>query len=569
MIMHARLGCVACQAKLRKAQQTRQGLRSPNRADRSPSPCCEHSFPSMELGLERPRGRERTNSVAGQDATQCPDPPRPSLFSFIEPPSNTANRANSRERRRARRQQETAAPAKRAIGTFGQAERCVPLTRGSTAQATKKQVHATCKRESSPKAAQNACGYSTEGAPEDEPCPELSPDMPMRKLPDVALGPSFPGSDSIDYRNFRREVCEDFINIVKERFIEKLPSWAEVFAKCGSRWEPEGQPETKSPVSPRRSVRSESPAAKTEEPGPEEPGPVFGRQFVSVEECLQFLRTPTPLYQRTCPRQFTTVEECMEFLKTPPEFPRKKRARGSRGVDAENAANDAAVKEQDEAARRAAEAALRDEEAAREAARILALRSQDFNSRVDWAFAVLDTTADGAARDPAVVQRCFRGLMRKMHPDKVGQSSDLARAVELLREAKDVGQKHVLEVKRPGPPHAFQAATLCSVPGKRRIRLQWSPPVDQMLAPIHRYVVRVIDPVCGHALKIAVLEPDYREDLRRFVSVEELATYVLAEEELFKIPGLWKQPTATVQVAAANEAGESPWAVFKVPLDTR
>lgn len=577
--MHARLGCASCQAKLRKAQQARQAMRSPTRGDRSPSPCCDHVPPPPEPELGKDglpergwaRGRERPSSAAVPVATSSLEPPRPRFLSAIAPPSNAANRASSRERRRARRQQEVSSTPRKTAG------QCASTPSKPASQAARRGMPMTCKSEASLKLPHSAwADSSSQATHEEEPNPELSPDMPMRQLPEDALSRSYSAATSVDHPDFRHMVCENFINSVKasrslERW-ETLPSWTEVFAKCGSRWEPEVPPEAATPRSPMQSARSapsEMHSAKADEPGP-----MFGRKFLNVEECLQYLRTPRPLHQRSLnPRQFTTVEECMEFLKTPPEFPSKMRPTGSSREDIVDAkAGEAQVSdstEQEEALRRAADTALRGEEAAREAARILALRRENFQSQVDWAFAVLDAAEEGSTRDPATVQRCFRGLMRKMHPDRVDQSSDIAQAVEILREAKDVSQRHVSEVERPGPPRAFQAATLCAVPGRRRIRLQWSPPEDQKSAPIRRYVVRVVDPVCGRALKIAVLEPDYLEEIRRFVSVEELGSYILAEEELHKIPGLWKESHATVQVAAANEAGESPWAVFKVPLNTK
>jgi hypothetical protein len=263
----------------------------------------------------------------------------------------------------------------------------------------------------------------------------------------------------------------------------------------------------------------------------------------------------------------------MDFFQKPLELPRSSFCWAD--VAAETPPKGVEVKpaqgrslEQDEETRWAVEAALRGQEAAREAGRILALQREDFQSKVEWAFAVLDAPATSAARDPAAVQRSFRSLMKKLHPDKVGHSSDLMCAVEMLREAKDLSLKHVLEVERPGPPRTFQAAVLCAVPGRRRIRLQWLPPEDKTSCPVRRYVVRVVDPVCGRALTVAVLEPEYNEELRRFVSIKELGSYILAEQELQKMPGLWKQSTVTVQVAAANEAGESPWAVLKLPLTT-
>jgi len=84
---------------------------------------------------------------------------------------------------------------------------------------------------------------------------------------------------------------------------------------------------------------------------------------------------------------------------------------------------------------------------------------------------------------------------------------------------------------------------------------------------VRRYVVAAFDPAYGRALTITVLEPDYSEELRRFVSMEELTSYVLAEEDLQKMPKLWTQSAISVQVAAANEAGQSQWATLQVPLN--
>ncbi|CAJ1361554.1 unnamed protein product [Effrenium voratum] len=48
---------------------------------------------------------------------------------------------------------------------------------------------------------------------------------------------------------------------------------------------------------------------------------------------------------------------------------------------------------------------------------------------------------------------------------------------------------------------------------------------------------------------------------RSVVGLLELAS---EEEDLQKMPSLWKQPTATVQVAAANEAGQSSWTKLEI-----
>jgi len=62
------------------------------------------------------------------------------------------------------------------------------------------------------------------------------------------------------------------------------------------------------------------------------------------------------------------------------------------------------------------------------------------------------------------------------------------------------------------------------------------------------------------------LEPDYSEELRSFVAIEDLTSYVMAEEDLQKMPKLWTQSALQVQVAAANEAGQSKWTTLKIPL---
>ena len=82
---------------------------------------------------------------------------------------------------------------------------------------------------------------------------------------------------------------------------------------------------------------------------------------------------------------------------------------------------------------------------------------------------------------------------------------------------------------------------------------------------VRKYIVAVLDPACGRLVNVAVLEPEYREDLSRYISLEELRSYVLAEQEL-QLPRFFQQAAGTVQVAAANEAGQSPWAVLQIPL---
>jgi len=210
------------------------------------------------------------------------------------------------------------------------------------------------------------------------------------------------------------------------------------------------------------------------------------------------------------------------------------------------------------------EAADREAEARREAKRIAPLVQGRFPTPADWGFAVLDV----ASRDVASVQRGYRTLMRKLHPDKAGSDPSVVEAAEIIRKARDACERSLSRQERPDAPRNLRSVVLCATPGKRKFRLDWAAPIEEQdAAPVRRYVVAAIDPAYGRALTFAVLEPDYSEELRRFVSLDELTSYVLAEEELQKMPSVWRQAYATVQVAAANEAGQSGWSVLRIPLD--
>eukprot|EP00930_Biecheleria_cincta_P039734 TRINITY_DN27289_c0_g1_i1.p1 TRINITY_DN27289_c0_g1~~TRINITY_DN27289_c0_g1_i1.p1 ORF type:complete len:756 (+),score=111.21 TRINITY_DN27289_c0_g1_i1:115-2382(+) len=203
----------------------------------------------------------------------------------------------------------------------------------------------------------------------------------------------------------------------------------------------------------------------------------------------------------------------------------------------------------------------RDKEADNEVSRIMSLRRQAFRCAVDWGFAVL-----GANRDATAVQRSYRVLMRKLHPDKVSQSDKVEKAIELIREAKDLCEKNLLRVEPPSHPKSLRWEVLDQTPGRRRYRLCWIPPAERAAAPVRRYLVAALDPSYGKPLTITVLEPDYSEEQKRFVAIHELTSFVLAESELQKMPSLWNQQWATVQIAAANEAGQSGWSKLDVPL---
>jgi len=174
---------------------------------------------------------------------------------------------------------------------------------------------------------------------------------------------------------------------------------------------------------------------------------------------------------------------------------------------------------------------------------------------------------DGAARNVAAVQKSYRFLMKRLHPDRVGQSHDVTKAVEMVREAKDVCERSLSSVQIPNAPRMLKYECLNAEKGQRQFRLSWTAPIRCDRAPVRRYVVAAHDPAYGRALTVTILEPDYSQELRRFVSVEELTSYVLAEEELQKMPQLWQQPCASIQIASQNECGQSPWTVLQVPLD--
>lgn len=205
----------------------------------------------------------------------------------------------------------------------------------------------------------------------------------------------------------------------------------------------------------------------------------------------------------------------------------------------------------------------RENEAALEVKRINSIRRTSFNTVSAWGFAVLAVQT----RDIAGVQRGYRGLMKKLHPDKVQTSTSVSNAMDLIKEAKDACERSLSRQFAPGAPRRMALSVLCSQPGRRRYRLSWAAPVENEASPVRRYIVAALDPAYGKALNIAVLEPDYDEEKRRFISVGELATYVLAEEDLQKMPSLWRQNAATIQVAAANESGQSSWAILQVPLN--
>lgn len=243
--------------------------------------------------------------------------------------------------------------------------------------------------------------------------------------------------------------------------------------------------------------------------------------------------------------RFETVDECARFIVSGAPAAGK-----SRSTPAAQTAEVGAPKEHD---------------AQHVVSRILPLRKASFRSPALWAFSVLEVPSN--TRDVSAVQRAYRSLMRVLHPDRAGQNAQVEKAMELVREAKEACERSLSRQEPPLAPRLAKSETLCATPGRRRFKLHWMAPEERASAPIRRYVVAALDPAYGRALTIAMLEPDYSEESRSFVGIESLTSYVFSEEDLQKMPKLWKQSHATVQVAAANEAGQSPWVSLQVPLN--
>jgi hypothetical protein len=156
--------------------------------------------------------------------------------------------------------------------------------------------------------------------------------------------------------------------------------------------------------------------------------------------------------------------------------------------------------------------------------------------------------------------------MRKLHPDRVGVVANADKAMELTQEAKSYLDRSLSRHVVPSAPCNASAALKCKVAGKREIQLKWDPPQNASIAPVQRYVVGAFDPSYGQMLTVAVLEPDYNEELKRFVSADELRSYVLEEKNMHKTPSMFRQATLAIQLAAANEVGQSAWTTLRVQM---
>ena len=180
--------------------------------------------------------------------------------------------------------------------------------------------------------------------------------------------------------------------------------------------------------------------------------------------------------------------------------------------------------------------------------------------------AILGLQSD--VNEVSLVQQAFRSLMRKLHPDRIGSCPKAAQAMELLQESKQLCEKAFSQLRLPGQPKGLTSTVLCAAPGRRRIRLEWTPEVGNKFSPVRRYLVAAHDPAYGQALTITVLEPEYSEKLKRFTTIEELATYDLAEEELTKLPSFFQQANGVIRVAAENEVGQSSWSSIQLALSS-
>lgn len=107
----------------------------------------------------------------------------------------------------------------------------------------------------------------------------------------------------------------------------------------------------------------------------------------------------------------------------------------------------------------------RDREAQEEVLRILPLQREAFRAPADWAFQVL-----AAERHAAAVQRSYRNLMRKLHPDKVAVTEGVERATAMVREAKDLCERSLSKTVAPMPPRCLRPAFQSPWRGEARPR---------------------------------------------------------------------------------------------------
>jgi len=211
--------------------------------------------------------------------------------------------------------------------------------------------------------------------------------------------------------------------------------------------------------------------------------------------------------------------------------------------------------------------ARRREEAMKEVMRVLAFERSTFPSIVDWAFAVLGVSV--TEHTLTSVQRCYRALMKKLHPDKAAQSRPVVETVEIIQEAKAICERSLCRHEVPGAPRELSVVARCLKAGQRRLLLRWMAPERQEQGPVQRYIVAAADPSGASQLpiRLSTLEPDYSQELGRYITLDELGTFELTEEESgHRVPGLFQQTSLTLMVAAASKVGQSRWAAVTVDL---
>lgn len=211
--------------------------------------------------------------------------------------------------------------------------------------------------------------------------------------------------------------------------------------------------------------------------------------------------------------------------------------------------------------------ARRHEESMKEVMRVLAFERSTFPSIVDWAFAVLGVSV--TEHTLTSVQRCYRALMKKLHPDKATQSRPVVDAVEIIQEAKAICERSLCRYEVPGAPRELSVVATCLKAGQRRLLLRWMPPERQEQGPVQRYIVAAQDPSGASQLpiRLSTIEPDYSQELGRYITLEELSTFELTEEDFGRrVPGLFQQRSLTLMVAAASKVGQSCWAAVTVDL---
>lgn len=165
-------------------------------------------------------------------------------------------------------------------------------------------------------------------------------------------------------------------------------------------------------------------------------------------------------------------------------------------------------------------------------------------------------------------------FMRQLHPDRVGSCEVCARALERLQEAKALCEQALSKIRPPERPQRVSATlrqkdTTSGAAG-RCIDISWEAPGQLQDGPVRRYIVAAVDQAYGRSVNLAVLEPDYCDKAGRYVPIEEFQSYRLSEAVLGRLAaGLFRQPRLLLQVAAANEAGQSAWAAAVVPLSAQ